>query len=172
MAESRFILFENWLAGIQMNTKWGQMDSWQSELIPGISRWMLSKPTEGVFGECCTNDTDGDIDLRRLLCVHAGAWVAEIVVKAFLRAGRHCQPGFQKDIQRMISIKWSLSCSSSNEILYLCFRLLRLLDVTLKSCVILYLLLTGDTAAGWPPRHRRRVSQYVRVCLWCVCGWI
>lgn len=96
MAESRFILFENWLAGIQMNTKWGQMDSWQSELIPGISRWMLSKPTEGVFGECCTNDTDGDIDLRRLLCVHAGAWVAEIVVKAFLLAGRNCQPGFQK----------------------------------------------------------------------------
>lgn len=78
-------------------------------------------------------------------------------------------PEGQRDIQRMISIKWSLSCSSSNEILYLCFRLLQLLDVTLKSCVILYLLLTGDTAAGWPPRHRRRVSQYVRVCV-CVCG--
>lgn len=82
-------------------------------------------------------------------------------------------PEGQRDIQRMISIKWSLSCSSSNEILYLCFRLLRLLDVTLKSCVILYLLLTGDTAAGWPPRHRRRVSQYVRcACVSVVRVWM
>lgn len=31
-------------------------------------------------------------------------------------------PEGQQDIQRMISIKWSLSCSSSNEILYLCFQ--------------------------------------------------
>lgn len=45
------------------------MDTWQNELILGISREMLSKPAEGVFGECCTKDTDGD--MRRVTLTYA-----------------------------------------------------------------------------------------------------
>lgn len=106
------------------------------------------------------------------------AWVAEIVARAFLVTGRNCQPCMPKgkwDIQCMVSIKWSLSCWSSNEILYLCLRLLRLLDVTLKSCVTLYLLLTDDMTAGWPYHPAGDVwasMRGVRMCLWCACGWI
>lgn len=76
------------------------------------------------------------------------------------------------DIQCMISIKWSLSCSSSDEILYLCLRLLWLLDITLKSCVTLYLLLTDDMTAGWPHHRQGCVSQYAQcayVSAACVC---
>ncbi len=77
------------------------------------------------------------------------------------------------DIQCMISIKWSLSCSSSDEILYLCLRLLWLLDVTLKSCVTLYLLLTDDMTAGWPYHHAwasmRSVRTVLCVSVVCVC---
>lgn len=73
------------------------------------------------------------------------------------------------DITCMISFKWSFSCSSSNEILYLCLRLLWLLNVTMESRVTLYLLLTDAMTAGWPYQHQSFESQW---CVVCECVYV
>lgn len=57
------------------------------------------------------------------VCVCVCTRVAESISGRWKKSTE--MPEGKWDIQRMISIKWSLSCSSSNEILYLRLRLLR-----------------------------------------------
>lgn len=158
--------YEMRLWGIQMNTKekWGHVAKW---LLPGEQPEDAFKAYQGcVWWMLYQANWWRHADLHACVCLYFLMLVLECL--SFWNSSKRTpgqklstgMPEGKWDIQCMISIKWSFSCSSSNEILYLCLRLLWLLDVTLRSCVTLYLLLTDDMTAGWPYQHQGCVSYY------------